>query len=118
MEFSKSMFPFCRVHPPSSDFRSRDRLHLPFLELRLWRTGRLPAVRQREIQTPLRQPRHHPQERGLPPLQHRLVLPARELQEVHQRKRGPLDADRVLPISQRQRKICRQDKVYIQPRGP
>lgn len=82
---AQSMSRFYRIHPPSSDLRCWDRLHLPFLEFRLRRKGGLPAVRQRCLQASVREPCHHSQGRRLPPLRHHMVLLTQELQEVHQR---------------------------------
>lgn len=78
-----------RIYTSTSDLWCWHRLDLPFLELRLRRQGRLPLVRQRGLQAPVREPGHHPQGRRLPPLRHHVVLPTQELQEVHQRSRGP-----------------------------
>lgn len=103
---------FCRFYPASSDLWCWDRLYLPFLELGLRGEGGLPAIRQRDLQAPLRKPRHRSQERGLPPLLYHLVLLTQELQEIHQRPRGPLISDGVLPVSERGPQCSRQDKVH------
>lgn len=108
----------CRLHPSSAHLRRRDRLHLSLLEHRLWRQRRLPVIRQRVVQTPVREPGHHPEGRGLPALHHHVVLSTQELQEVYQKPRRLPESHRVLPIARWRPRPRGQDKIYIQPGGP
>ncbi|XP_068507311.1 solute carrier organic anion transporter family member 3A1 isoform X2 [Syngnathus scovelli] len=77
-----------RLHPASPDLRGGHRLHVPVLELGLRRQRRVPAVRQPVVSPPLREPSHRPEGGGLPPVRHHLVLPAPQLQHLHQKPRG------------------------------
>lgn len=110
--------PCDRLHPAAADLRRRHRLHLPVLGHGLRQARRLRAVQQRHLPPPVHQPGHCAEGRGLPALHHHLVLPAPELQEVHQGPREPHVGRRVLPLPDRRAQAGGQDKVHIQPGRP